>query len=73
MSKEIEEVITSVLKSSVQKNALSFIVHLRGDEGVSILMDDNDEGRWWIKDKNNLLFANLTWDLQIQKRIHWVV
>ena len=55
MSKTIEDVITSALENNAQENALCFITHLRGSEGVSISRDDSDEGRWWVRDKDNLL------------------
>ena len=55
MSKKIEDVINSKIKSGAQGNALDFIAHLRGSENISISKDDNDEGRWWIRDKDNLL------------------
>jgi len=55
MSKKIEDVINSALRSDAQKNALDYIAHLRTDEGISISMDNDDEGRWWIRDKDKLI------------------
>jgi len=55
VTKKFEDVINAALKNETQKNALDFIAYLRGDENISLSSDDNDEGRWWIRDKNNLL------------------
>ena len=55
MSKKIEDVINSKIKSGAQRDALDFIAHLQRSENISISSDDNDEGRWWIRDKDNLL------------------
>ena len=55
MSRKIEDVINGTLKSGVQKNALDFIVHLKKGENLSISNDNDDDGRWWVRHKNNLL------------------
>ena len=55
MPNKIEDVINNRIKSGAQRNALAYIAHLRGSENISISNDDNDEGRWWVSDKDNLL------------------
>ena len=55
MFNKIEDIINGSLKNDAQKNALVFIAHLRKDENISFSMDNNDEGIWWVKDKDNLL------------------
>ena len=39
----------------MSKYALDFIAHLRGRENISVSRDNNDDGRWWIRDKDSLL------------------
>jgi len=55
MSKKIEDIINSTLKSNAQKNALDFVAHLQADESFSFSKDENDDGKWWIKCNNNLV------------------
>jgi len=55
MLKNLEEVINDNLKDDAHKNALDFIAHLRRCEDFSISMDENDDGRWWIRCKDNLV------------------
>ena len=51
---KIESVINNRIDSG-RENVLNFIAHLRECENISLLSDENDEGRWWIRDKEKLL------------------